>query len=158
MATSTIPATWNAIHDSLSTVFAAAITAETLTVRYGEPRPEQINHRETIFLGGVENWGQTWRNFPTTAPLSREETYDLQIGVLVANAATDDDGQDFQIAVERAFTLLATIETTLRSDQDFGVAGVKFSDPVSDGSVQPFAIADGLACLLTVSVGVTARI
>lgn len=158
MASSTIPATWAAIHDSLTTLFAAEIGAGTLSVHYGEPRPEEVTYREFIYISGVESWSQAWRNFPTTSPMAREETYALQIGVLVTNPPEAGDGQSFQITIERAFDLLAEVETTLRADQDFGVAGVKFSDPVSDGSVQPFPIGDGLACLLTVSVGVTARI
>lgn len=147
MATSRIPAVWKAVHDALVTALAAETTVK---VKYGEPRPQQVS-RETVYVGPVENWSQSWPHLTGNA---RQEEFNLQISVLVANATAET----FQTAVERAFVLLGTIETTLRSDADFGVPGVKFSDPIHDGSVQPFWTDDGTAVLLTVAVGVTARI
>ena len=147
MATSRIPAVWSAVHDALVTAFAAE---SSVTVSYGEPRPKDVK-REAVLVGPVENWSQSWPHLTGSA---RQEEFNLQVSVLVANASA----ATFKTAVERAFVMLGTVETTLRNDTDLGVAGVKFTDPVSDGSVQPFWTDDGMAVLLTVSVGVTARI
>jgi len=148
--TSRIPEVWSAVFASLTTAFAAE---PSVTVTYGEPLPHEVD-REAVIVGPVERWAQEWAGFPTSAPRVRREGFDLQVQVLVADASASS----FQSPVERAFDMAATVETTLRSNQTFGVEGVSFSEPASSGGVQPFWTDDGMAVLLTISVGVTARI
>lgn len=147
MATSRIPAVWNAVHDAL----VAALAAETtVTVSYGEPRPQQVN-REHVIVGPVEGWSAGWAGIGAQR---RQEDFTLQVQVLVA----DGSAATFQAPVERAFELVGIVEDTLRGDFDLGVSGVVMTDPVASGDPQLFWTDDGLGVLVALSCGVTTRI
>ena len=147
MATSRIPAVWDAVYDALVTAFVAETT---VAVTYGEPRPKDAK-REHVIVGPVEGWTASWAGLGAQR---RQEEFNLQVQVLVA----DSSATSFQTPVERAFTLVGTVETTLRNDFDLGVSGVVMTDPVASGDPQLFWTDDGMGVLVTLSCGVTTRI
>jgi hypothetical protein len=113
MSSSSIPT----LKRNLQSLLAARTALHDVTISWGPPLPN--TPREYISLGDVVG-DQDWA---TVGGLTRLFRSDLALLVSVLR-----EGQEQQAATERAFALLAEVESAVRADQTVGgavlVAGV----------------------------------
>jgi hypothetical protein len=118
-ATSTIPAVKSYLVSALQAtigVLPSMLGAGTVQVTYGWPDNAE---REHVYIGGTANSDQQWAALGAKA---RQEDYALELVIVVGKP-----GSTQQEVTERAFTLLASAETALRTtpEPDGMPAGVQ---------------------------------
>jgi hypothetical protein len=146
MATSTFPAVKAAL-------VAALATAETpLQVSYGHPGTKYLED-EAIVVGDSDDMDQEWG---LLGARGRDEKYSIKLEILVFKAYPSQ-----QEATERAFTILAAVETTLRSNINLGVAARRVEAQIAPRQLVEFFIDNkgvGWGSILRCDVRVKARI
>lgn len=105
MATSTIPALKNALHDRLTALTGTGGTLEGVPVSYGFPQGE-LPH-ECVVVGNTRP--DDGQRSAAMGYQRREETYVIEIDCRVMKPETQ------QTVTERAFALAAAIENSVRT-------------------------------------------
>lgn len=142
MATSTIPAYKAALHAALE----ARVELRNVQVSYGAPLPAPAD--ELVWLAGVEGEQEA----AALGAQRREETFRLTIIIDVFV-----QGQNQRAATDRAFELMAIIETVLRADGSLGNV-VRFSEIDGPLTLEEMASDTARGARLTIMVAAAARI
>lgn len=152
MGTSTIPVILAGLVGDTGLLKTAAGLAG-VQVHYGAPRDME---RDWVVMPGMTSeWDQEWATLQPAHP--RDEAYTLD---LVVGATTP--GDTAQQAVERAFALLAVVETTLRPAPN-QIAGLGAGQKIRDFQVTFRSLVvgwteEGYGCEIQAGVRVAARI
>lgn len=153
--TSSVPAVLNALVGASGAIRTALAPVQ---VEYGEPIQKA---REVVWVSGTPDWDQQWA---ALGGRSREERYTLGLTII---AQSDAAATDHQTIVERAFELLADVETAVRGDIDLSLAGTgssQFRSLTAEMSPASFELDWGGSngterfCRIEAGITVTARI
>lgn len=142
MATSTIPATYRALHDLLA---AADWPVRPPSVSVGMPRQAE---REMVIVGDVEG-SQEWA---AIGSVRRDEDYTVDLFVVVLWP-----GYTQLEALERAWELWGVVEDTVRANVAAGGTGVLWNE-VQRPSGQTAVDDEGYSYQISSGVRVRARI
>ena len=142
-ATTTIPA----LRAALKTALEARSGLAGVQVSHGVPRAIA---RESIMLGDVD-FTQQAVSARGTGQHSRRENYTLALHIWV-----DSQGNDQKATSDRAFALMAEIESQLRTDPS--VSGTVHVAQIEGGKLEEQASDNARAALLTVNVACLGRI
>jgi hypothetical protein len=112
---STVPAAKTWLIGQLQTALTEDPTA-TMTVQYGPFAYADNNPDDMVWLGDADRQAEPWTlTGGLTIPLSMKETYDLTV-----NVSCYRGGDQSQTVEDRAWALIAEIETVVRTDPTFG--------------------------------------
>lgn len=125
--TSTVPA----VKAALVTALAAASSLAGVQVTYGWPPNPQ---REHLFIGGTTDWEQEPGVF---GGQGRAESYGLELTIVASKP-----GAAQQTVTERAFVLLAAVETVLLAAPSLGLLPTDINMLVSE--MKPASLTEGL--------------
>lgn len=146
MATSTFPAVKAALVSTIDTA-----TDADIQVNYGHPGKHLED--ESVVVGDMDDGDQAWASLGAR---SREEQYSIKVDFLILKAFTTQ-----QEATERAFDVLADVETALRANVTLGVAGKRVEVQMVPRQLVEGVVDDnglGFGAVLRTVARVTARI
>ena len=149
MATATITAYKDALYAACQTLYSGQAL-----VAYGSPGP--VGDDDIVVIGKVSS-RQQFAALGLSRP--RDEMGEVEVTI----SAYRGGGPDMeQVCFDRVFSLLATLETYIRTTNNtLGVAGVltsQITDISADGSYDPDVLAQGRVVELTAIISVHSRL
>jgi hypothetical protein len=137
-ATSIVPAALTALQAQLSAEMAAASGFETVQIFTGDMSSEPPT--EAVILSGSNDWNQEWA---AIGNLRKDEAFTVGCGIWVLIPGADQ--AVMQAAYDRAYAILAIIETYLRKSLVHGdaVDGITLQGTVKRAEWQPEGFTDG---------------
>jgi hypothetical protein len=149
MATETITAYKDALYAACQTLYS-----NQALVAYGSPGP--VADDDIVSIGRV-----TSRQDFAALGLSRPRDAKGEVEVVISSYRGGGPDME-QVCFDRVFSLLATLETYIRTTNNtLGVAGVLWSqitDVTAEGSYDPDVLAQGRVVELTATISVQSRL
>lgn len=136
-ATSIVPAALTALQTQITAEMVATTGFETVRVFAGDMSGE--SPEEAVIISGSDDWTQEWS---TVGNLRKSEDFTVGFAIWVVKPGGEDA---IKTAYDRAFAILAVIETYLRKSLTHGdaVDGITLQGTVPKAEFQPQGFVDG---------------
>jgi hypothetical protein len=136
-ATSVVPAALTALQTQITAEMVATTGFETVRVFAGDMSGESPD--EAVIISGSDDWNQEWA---AIGNLRKSEDFTVGFAIWVVKPGGEEA---IKTAYERAFAILAVIETYLRKSLVHGdaVDGITLQGTVPKAEFQPSGFVDG---------------